>query len=57
MIGGITLKPSAALERNQSSMVSATYSGVPVTARWPRALAKRLSNCRSVSHSPSVRST
>ena len=50
-IGGITLKPSAAPDANQSSMMSAICSGVPATVKWPRAPARLCSSWRSVGRS------
>src|SRR5437763_213487 len=40
------LKPSAAPSANQSSMMSATCSGVPAKVKWPRAPARLASSCR-----------
>ena len=49
------LKPSAAPSVNQSSMRSATCSGVPANVKWPRAPARLASNCRSVGFSRRTR--
>ena len=46
--GGMMLKPSAAPSVNQSSIRSATCSGVPAKVKWPRAPARLASSCRSV---------
>ena len=55
--GGITLKPSAAPDSAHSWIVSATWSGVPVTTRWPRAPASRWHSWRSVGFSRSTMSS
>ena len=49
------LKPSAAPSVNQSSIRSATCSGVPAKTKWPRAPASYASNCRSVGFSRRTR--